>query len=109
SPATIQAAAPAPAAPPAPAPTVNVAPPVAPASPEDKAKAFVASFDGGECLLTEPLPGATKPHDYQGVGRTVEPFRRFDSAYKREVGVEANLTMAPITAEQCPALDLVRL
>jgi serine/threonine protein kinase len=136
SPPTIQAAAPAPAAPPAPAvqpaarmeaarpeppapetaalspapaPTVNVAPPVAPASPEDKAKAFVASFDGGECFLIEPLPGATKPHDYQGVGRAVEPFRRFDSAYKREVGVEANLTMAPITAEQCPALDLVRL
>ncbi|HEY1885176.1 MAG TPA: protein kinase, partial [Roseiarcus sp.] len=93
----------------APATTVNVAPPVAPASPEDKAKAFIASFDGGECFLIEPLPGATKPHEYQAVGRPIEPFRRFDSAYKRELGVEANLTMAPITAEQCPALDLVRL
>ena len=49
------------------------------------------------------------PHEYQAVGRPIEPFRRFDSAYKREVGVEADLTMAPITAEQCPALDLVRL
>jgi serine/threonine-protein kinase len=93
----------------APATTVNVAPPVAPAPPEDKAKAFIASFDGGECFLIEPLPGATKPHEYQAVGRPIEPFRRFDSAYKRELGVEANLTMAPITAEQCPALDLVRL
>jgi serine/threonine-protein kinase len=82
---------------------------VAPASLEDKAKAFIASFDGGECFLIEPLAGATKPHEYQAVGRTAEPFRRFDSAYKREVGIEANLTMAPITAEQCPALDLVRL
>ena len=81
----------------------------APASPEDKAKAFIASFDGGECFLIEPLPGATNPHEYQAVGRTIEPFRRFNSAYKREVGVEANLTLAPITAEQCPALDLVRL
>jgi eukaryotic-like serine/threonine-protein kinase len=93
----------------APATPLNVAPPVAPASPEEKAKAFIASFDGGECFLVEPLPGATKPHEYQAVGRTIEPFRRFDSAYKREVGVEANLTVAPITAEQCPALDLVRL
>ena len=84
-------------------------PPVAPASPEEKAKAFIASFDGGECFLIEPLPGATKPHEYQAVGRAIEPFRRFDSAYKREVGVEADLTVAPITAEQCPALDLVRL
>ena len=63
----------------------------------------------GECFLVEPLPGATKPHEYQAVGRAIEPFRRFDSAYKREVGVEADLTVAPITAEQCPALDLVRL
>jgi serine/threonine protein kinase len=84
-------------------------PPVAPASAEEKAKAFIASFDGGECFLVEPLPGATKPHEYQAVGRAIEPFRRFDSAYKREVGVEADLTMAPITAEQCPALDLVRV
>ena len=30
-------------------------------------------------------------------------------AYKREVGVEADLTVAPISAAQCPALDLVRL
>jgi hypothetical protein len=56
-------------------------------NPEDKAKAFIASFDGGECFLIEPLPGATKPHEYQAVGRTIEPFRRLDSACKREVGV----------------------
>ena len=83
--------------------------PPAPASPEEKAKAFIASFDGGECFLIEPLPGATRPHEYQAVGREIEPFRRFDSAYKREVGVEADLTVAPISAAQCPALDLVRL
>ena len=93
----------------APAATANLAPPVAPASPEEKAKAFIANFDGGECFLIEPLPGATKPHEYQAVGREIEPFRRFDSAYKREVGVEADLTVAPISAAQCPALDLVRL
>jgi serine/threonine protein kinase len=98
------------AAPPAsPAPSETGPSPAAPVSAEDKAKAFVASFDGGECFLIEPLPGATKPHEYQAVGRAIEPFRRFDSAYKREVGAEADLTVAPITAEQCPALDLVRL
>ncbi|HEY6521981.1 MAG TPA: protein kinase [Roseiarcus sp.] len=84
-------------------------PSVAPASAEEKAKAFIARFDGGECFLVEPLPGSTRPHEYQAVGQAIEPFRRFDSAYKREVGVEADLTVAPITAEQCPALDLVRL
>ena len=91
------------------APSESLPPPVPPASAEEKAKAFIARFDGGECFLIEPLPGSTKPHEYQAVGQAIEPFRRFDSAYKREVGVEANLRVAPITAEQCPALDLVRL
>ena len=91
------------------APSDNASLPTAPRSAEEKAKAFITSFDGGECFFISPLPGATKPNEYQAVGRAIEPFRRFDSAYKREVGVEANLTMAPISAEQCPALDLVRL
>jgi serine/threonine protein kinase len=91
------------------APSEPLPPPVAAASAEEKAKTFIARFDGGECFLVEPLPGSTKPHEYQAVGQAIEPFRRFDSAYKREVGVEANLRVAPITAEQCPALDLVRL
>jgi serine/threonine-protein kinase len=94
---------------PAPAPNENSPLPATPRSTEEKARAFIASFDGGECFLVGPLPGATKPHEYQAVGRAVEPARRFDSAYKRDVGVEAALTMAPITAEQCPALDLIRL
>jgi hypothetical protein len=91
------------------APSGNGLLPAGPTSAEEKAKAFIASFDGGECFLVEPLPGATKPHEYQAVGQAVEPFHRFDSAYKREVGVEADLTLAPISAAQCPALDLVRL
>jgi serine/threonine protein kinase len=87
----------------------NNPPPVAPRSAEEKAKAFIASFDGGDCFLIEPLPGATRSHEYQAVGQAVEPFSRFDSAYKREVGVEADLTLAQISAAQCPALDLVRV
>ena len=76
------------------APSESLPPPVPPASAEEKAKAFIARFDGGECFLIEPLPGSTKPHEYQAVGQAIEPFRRFDSAYKREVGVEANLRVA---------------
>ena len=92
-----------------PAPSVNIPPPSAEASLEERAKAFIANFKGGECFLIEPLPGATKPHEYQAVGREIEPFRRFNSAYKQEIEVEADLTVAPISAAQCPALDLVRL
>src|SRR5262249_34437079 len=64
--------------------SVNLAPTIAPASAEEKAKAFIANFNGGECFFIDPLPGAAKPHEYHAVGREIEPFQRFDSAYKRE-------------------------
>jgi len=80
--------------------------PVQPLTPIEKAKAFVAAFDGGDCFLIKPLAG---PHSYQVFGREPEPFQRFDSTYKTQVGVEADLRAALITAEECPALDLIRL
>ena len=82
--------------------------PVPPLTPIEKAKAFVAAFDGGDCFLVKPRATAG-PHSYQVFGREPEPFQRFDSTYKTEVGVEADLRAALITAEECPALDLIRL
>jgi serine/threonine-protein kinase len=80
--------------------------PAPPLTPIEKAKAFVAAFDGGDCFLVKPRATA---HSYQVFGREPEPFQRFDSTYKTEVGVEADLRAALITAEECPALDLIRL
>ncbi len=84
-------------------------PPAAPLSPVERGRAFAAAFDGGDCFLVKPRPGADRPHAYEVVGRELEPFLRFDAAYKSEVGVEADLRGARITADQCPALDLIRL
>ena len=83
--------------------------PVQPLTPIEKAKAFVAAFDGGDCFLVKPRATAG-PHSYQVFGREPEPFPalRFD-LQETEVGVEADLRAALITAEECPALDLIRL
>ena len=91
-------------------PSEKAPPPVAPASAEEKAKAFIASFDGGECFLIEPLPGATKPARVPG-GRPRRSNRSAASIQPTSArsASRRNLTVAPITAEQCPALDLVRL
>jgi serine/threonine protein kinase len=84
-------------------------PPPPPLSPIEKARAFVKAFDGGDCFFIKRLGGADGQHAYQAVGRELESFKRFDSDYKKEVGVEADLTLALITPEECPSLDLVRL
>ena len=78
-------------------------------SPEEKGRALVDTFDGGDCFFVDSPPGETEAHRYQAVGADLAPFRRFDDAYKSEVGVEAKLTVALIAREECPAIDLIRL
>ena len=77
-------------------------------APVDKASAFIAGFNGGPCFLVRPSPGANDPRVLQGVGAELAPFERFDAAYKRDVGDEAQLSLRLIAAAQCPALDMMR-
>jgi predicted Ser/Thr protein kinase len=106
--------------PPAPSPekTTPLEPPPPPTSQTPKVekdltiergRAFVAAFDGGDCFLIKLRAGAAGPHSYQAFGRELETFQRFDSNYKSKVGAEADLRAALISAEECPALDLIRL
>ncbi len=119
----------APQSPPLPAPqasTTPQAPAAAPASPPpnqqlsaleptpalsaiDKAKAFVSGFNGGDCFLVKPMSGSSDPNAYLAVGRELQPFERFNSAYTSKVGAEPQLSVRLITPSECPALDLIRL
>jgi serine/threonine-protein kinase len=92
----------APGAAPAPAPEARLE---APQRPADRERRFVQSYAGGDCFLVEPLPGA---HVYVGVGDKLEPFRKFEEAFKRELGAEPQLSVRPITAPECPAIELLR-
>jgi hypothetical protein len=77
-------------------------------SPDEKTRAFINAFDGGDCFFVDSLRGGPA-HAYQAVGDELAPFHRFDSAYASEFGVKADLTVALIARDQCPALDLIRL
>jgi hypothetical protein len=107
------------------APAVAAAPPAAPApsreqaslaatapvavpDPDDRARAFVAQFDGGDCFFIARVGSVDGQETYLGLGHAVEPFQRFDAAYKAAVGAEANIRLGQMTAEQCPALGLLR-
>ena len=78
-------------------------------SPIDRAKAFVSSFDGGDCFLIKPMSGSSDPNAYLAVGRELGPFQRFDSAYASAIGAEPQLSLRLITPSECPAIDLIRL
>jgi hypothetical protein len=98
-------------------PAAPVSPPTQPetgtaasasSSPDEKTRAFINAFDGGDCFFVDSLRGGPA-HAYQAVGDELAPFHRFDSAYASEFGVKADLTVALIARDQCPALDLIRL
>jgi hypothetical protein len=79
-----------------------------PGPPPDKRSAFLKAFDGGDCFLVRPLPGTGGAHSYLAVGSELAPFKRFETAYAREVGVEPELILRLITASECPAIELIR-
>ena len=79
------------------------------ASVSGRARAFVASFDGGDCFYITRIGSLDGKERYLGLGRTPEPFERFDSGYQAAVGAEAAIRLGQLTPEQCPALDLLRL
>lgn len=79
------------------------------ASVSERAKAFVANFDGGDCFFITRIGTSDGKEGYLGLGRTPGPFERFDSGYQAAVGAEAAIRLGQMTPEQCPALDLLRL
>jgi len=88
-------------------PSPSVAP--APAEkPSDPASLFAQRYQGGDCFLVKPLPGAGGAPAFLGVGDQLGPFQRFEEAFKKELGADPQLSVRLITPSECPALDLLR-
>jgi serine/threonine-protein kinase len=77
----------------------------APPTPAERERQFVEGYNGGDCFLVKPAGGARA---YLGVGHELEPFQRFEEAFRRELGAEPQLSLRLITAPECPALDLIQ-
>ncbi len=92
---------------------LNVSPAKLELSPADlKAAAFIRDYDGGDCFLVKPLPGAGgQDRAYLSVGDQLAPFVRFEDAFRKAVGADPKLSLRPIMImpPECAALDLLRL
>jgi eukaryotic-like serine/threonine-protein kinase len=80
-----------------------------PLSLAEKARRFVATFNGGDCFFIKRLGESGGRESYLGFGREQLPFQRFDTDYKTEVGAEADIRLGLINLKQCAVLDLIRL
>ncbi len=88
--------------------SLTIAPPV-----ENKAmRDYIIGYNGGDCFLSRPLdlgPRLAQIEVFAAQDK-VQPVIDFDSAFKRDMGFEANIGMRPITEQQCPlihALDQI--
>jgi serine/threonine-protein kinase len=99
---------------PATKPTSTTEPPAGPkADPEPRTPAerierYVSSYDGGACFFLWPTEIAAQKADIEGFGSGAEPFVTFDTAFKQAQGFEAQISLRPVTAAQCPMVDFLR-
>jgi serine/threonine protein kinase len=73
----------------------------------EKIKQYVEQYDGGECFFITPIAVGETRATIEGLGASVEPFSTLDTAFKRDNGFEADITLRQVTQPQCPAITFL--
>jgi serine/threonine-protein kinase len=79
-----------------------------PRTPVERIERYIASYEGGRCFFLWPLDIADKKANLEGFGSGAEPFVAFDTAFKAAQGFEAQISLRPVTAQQCPMVEFLR-
>jgi serine/threonine-protein kinase len=95
------------------APDARPAPPAVaalaePRTPAERVERYIADYDGGRCFFLWPLEIGEKKANLEGFGSSSEPFVAFDAAFKAAQGFEAQISLRPVTAQQCPMVEFLR-
>jgi serine/threonine-protein kinase len=68
---------------------------------------FVDAYDGGNCFFVTPIAVGEHAAAFEGFGASVEPFQSFDSAFRRQLGFEAEIGVREINRRQCAAVSFL--
>ena len=77
------------------------------ASAADRIKSYIQQYAGGNCFFLTPIAVSDRAAALEGFGSSIEPFKAFDAAFKRQIGFEANIGVRQITEQQCPAVSFL--
>ena len=77
------------------------------ASAADQIKSYIQQYAGGNCFFLTPIAVSDRAAALEGFGSSIEPFKAFDAAFKRQIGFEANIGVRQITEQQCPAVSFL--
>jgi eukaryotic-like serine/threonine-protein kinase len=96
---------------PPPAPATEPVRPSAPASsPEggaERARRFLASFEGGDCFAAFPVEVGDSSARVEGYAASLAPFQKLDRDFTASNGFEAKIQVGKVSAAQCPAVGLL--
>ena len=73
----------------------------------DRIKSYIQQYAGGSCFFLAPIAVSDRAAALEGFGSSVEPFKAFDAAFKRQNGFEAKIGVRQITEQQCPAITFL--
>jgi serine/threonine-protein kinase len=83
-----------------PAPSMNV-------GRVDQITNFINSYEGGDCFFISAIAVGERAASVEGLGSSIAPFQRFDTAFKQSNGFEADIGLHQVTAPQCPAISFL--
>jgi serine/threonine-protein kinase len=69
----------------------------------EQIRSYIDRYNGGNCFFLSPVAISDNAAAIEGFGASVEPFRAFDTAFRHDMGFEADIGVHEITQPQCPA------
>lgn len=77
--------------------------PVTTQSRAEQIRSYIERYNGGPCFFLSPVAVSDKAAAIEGFGASLDPFHAFDTAFRRDMGFEADIGVHQITRQQCPA------
>ena len=74
----------------------------------ERARRFIAGYDGGPCVFVAPVRLASGAAEIDGFAAAKDSFDTFDREFMAKAGFESHVTGQTIRGVQCPAVEFLR-
>jgi len=66
---------------------------------------YITGYDGGNCFYITPTQVTPTNAAVEAFGTETRPFELFDAAFKRDMGIEADIGLHQVMPSQCPVVQ----
>jgi serine/threonine protein kinase len=73
----------------------------------DAVTRYISNYEGGRCFFVKPVAINDRVTAIEGFGKSLEPFRSLDKAFRYRNGFEADIGVQLVSPPQCPAITFL--